>query len=169
MTAQAHSRKSLLRRGLLAAAAAVGVGAGAGAVTRSADAAETLRLEGRGWTATTPGRRFGERVQAGDATTVHGELHDAAGRVVGTFLGTRLAAPGRPAASTADVTLELHTFTLEDGTILGMGSARADGAAFAVVGGSGRYAGARGSYVADQRPYGLGGNGTATFDLTLTS
>lgn len=169
MSAQGHSRTSLIRRGFLAAAAVVGVGAGAGAVTRSAGAAETLRLDGRAWTATTPGRRFGERIQAGDATTVHGELVDGSGRVVGSFLGTRLAAAGQPAAATADATLELHTFTLEDGTILGMGSARAEGAAFAVVGGSGRYAGMRGSYVAEQRPYGLGGNGTATFDLTLTS
>ena len=169
MTVQGHSRKSLLRRGALAAAAAVGVGAGAGAVARSSGAAESLRLQGRSWTATTAGKRFGERIQPGDATTVHGELLDASGRVVGTFLGTRLAASAQPAGATADASLELHTFTLEDGTILGMGSARSDGATFAVVGGSGRYAGARGSYVSEQRPLGLGGDGTAAFDLTLTT
>ena len=38
---------------------------------------------------------------------------------------------------------------------------------FAIVGGTGRYAGARGSYTADQDTYGLGGRGTAALKLRL--
>ena len=168
-----QSRRSLIRRGLIGAAAAIGLGAGAG-VTASrtssavAEAPETrLRLEGRGWTLQTPGRRLGDRIEPGDRGTVHGELLDTRGRVVGSFLGSRLAAPLRPGDLDANASVELHTFTLEDGTILGLGSVLPGAGVFAVVGGSGRYAGLRGSYTARQGIPELGGDGTATFDLNL--
>lgn len=98
---------------------------------------------------------------------MHGDLLDAKGRLVGSFLGSRLAAPLRPGALDAGASVEMHTFTLEHGTILGMGSALPGAGVFAVVGGSGRYAGLRGSYTARQGIPELGGDGTATFDLTL--
>ena len=62
-----------------------------------------------------------------------------------------------------------HTFTLGDGTIHGIGSAvrGADGE-FLILGGTGRYAGIQGSYLARQGTRELGGNGTAEFRLTLT-
>jgi hypothetical protein len=65
--------------------------------------------------------------------------------------------------------LEIHTFTLRDGTIHGLGSALrgADGE-FLILGGTGRYTGIQGSYLTRQGTRGLGGNGTAEFHLTLT-
>ena len=64
--------------------------------------------------------------------------------------------------------LQLHTFEMGDGTLLGMGSAVSGGAGtFAVVGGTGAYRGASGSYTARL------GDGRAApvadfdFDLTL--
>jgi hypothetical protein len=64
--------------------------------------------------------------------------------------------------------LQLHTFEMSEGTLLGMGSAVSGGAGtFAVVGGTGAYRGASGSYTARL------GDGRAVpvaefvFDLTL--
>ena len=172
MTTNGHSRRSLIGRGFVGLAAALGLGAGAGvtAAKRSGGGGEphTLRLDGRGWTLTTPGHRTGERVQPGDRSTVHGQLL-AGDRVVGSFIGSRLAAPSQSGGLDADASLELHTFTLEGGTILGMGSALPGAGTFAIVGGSGTYANARGSYTAEQQSYELGGNGSASFVLTLTA
>lgn len=173
MSGNGQSRRSLLGRGLVGLAAAVGLGAGAGVTaSRTADRNEsaetTIRLDGRGWTLTTPGRRVGERVQPGDRSTVHGQLLEG-GRPVGSFIGSRVAAPSAPGGLDADAALELHTFTLERGTILGMGSALPGASVFSIVGGSGLYANARGSYTAEQQSYELGGDGSATFVLTLTA
>jgi hypothetical protein len=64
--------------------------------------------------------------------------------------------------------LEYHSFNLQKGTILGLGTGTGGGESmFAIVGGTGSYAGARGTYVAHQLPRELGGDGTAEFRLTL--
>jgi hypothetical protein len=64
--------------------------------------------------------------------------------------------------------LEIHTFDLDGGTIHGLGSAvRGTDGQFVVLGGTGRYVGATGTYLARQLPRELGGNGTAEFHLTL--
>ena len=173
MTTNGHSRRGLIGRGIVGLAAAIGLGAGAGvtAARTSGDSEaspRTLRLDGRGWTLTTPGRRIGERVQPGDRSTIHGQLLDG-DRVVGKFFGSRLAAPSQSGGLDADASLELHTFTLEGGTILGMGSSLPEAGVFAIVGGSGTYANARGSYTAEQQSYELGGNGSASFVLSLTA
>lgn len=64
-----------------------------------------------------------------------------------------------------------HVFHLDDGTIVGMGSGTHDDRPddFAVVGGTGRFARATGTYRARIAPIGLGGDGTGDihFDLTL--
>ncbi|HEX4930754.1 MAG TPA: hypothetical protein VFV62_08575 [Gaiellaceae bacterium] len=173
MTTNGHSRRSLIGRGFVGLAAAIGLGAGAGVTAArtsgSGEAApRTLKLDGRGWTLTTPGRRIGERVQPGDRSAVHGQLLEG-DRVVGSFFGSRLAAPSQSGGLDADASLELHTFTLEGGTILGMGSSLPEAGVFAIVGGSGIYANARGSYTAEQQSYELGGNGSASFVLSLTA
>ena len=41
------------------------------------------------------------------------------------------------------------------------------GGVFTILGGSGRYLGATGSYVAEQNPVETGGDGSARFTLTL--
>lgn len=172
MTRDGTSRRNLLTRGLVGLAAGIGLGAGAGVTAaRTVGGAEsrTLRLEGREWTLTTPGRRTGEQVRPGDRGTVHGELLDRKGRVVGSFLGSRAAAPSQAGGLFADSSLELHTFTLEDGTLLGLGSSIRGASVFSIVGGTGSYAGARGSYSARQGIPELGGDGTASFDIDLTA
>jgi hypothetical protein len=66
--------------------------------------------------------------------------------------------------------LEQHTFILPEGTLFGSGvttSGLESEGHFAIIGGTGRYQGARGSYVARQSHVDFGGNGTATFTLTL--
>jgi hypothetical protein len=66
-----------------------------------------------------------------------------------------------------DGSLELHTFRLEGGTLLGIGSMIAGESIFAIAGGTGRYAGSSGTYVAEQRIRELGGDGTAEFIIDL--
>lgn len=172
-TQSGQSRRGLLGRGLVLLAGVVGIGAGAGAtklVTQDdeQEAVGQLRLHGRNWVLQTPDRRPGERLVAGERGTVYGELVDAKGTQVGQFYGSRMAAnsnPGGPVG--ADSSLELHTFKLEGGTLLGIGSMIAGESIFAIAGGTGRFAGSRGTYVAEQRLLELGGDGTAEFTIDL--
>ena len=171
------SRRSVLRRGLVLCAGAIGLGAGgAGASAATgkgplAPQAETLNLYGRSWHLTVPGQRFGRPPVAGDRARVHGELLDRpGGQKVGEFHGAWLesSSPFGDAAFSLG-SIELHTFTLTGGSLFGIGTAAGDEGTFAVVGGTGRYAGARGSYRAVQRPNGIGGDGTAEFTLNLSA
>lgn len=170
------NRRSVLKSGLLLCAGAFGLGAGgaAAAAPRQPAAAarpETLRLYGRNWRIDVRGHRFGQLPGQGDRANVYGELLD---RPQGTKLGEFYSAwihagspfgdPGFAAGS-----LELHTFKLADGSLFGLGAPAGEEGVFAIAGGTGRYAGVRGSYVARQRPHGLGGDGTAEFTLTLTT
>lgn len=169
-THSGQSRRGLLGRGLVLLAGAVGLGAGAGATKLATgdDDANRIRLQGRNWILQTPDRRPGERLVAGERGTVYGDLVDANGKTVGQFYGSRMAAQSSPAGAVdADSSLELHTFRLEGGTLLGIGSMIAGESVFAIAGGTGRYAGSRGTYVAEQRLRELGGDGTAEFTIDL--
>ncbi len=169
-----QSRRGLLGRGLVVLAGFVGIGAGAGAtklaIQDDADtAAGRIRLQGRNWILQTPDRRPGERLVAGERGTVYGELVDPEGITVGQFYGSRMAAQSSPeGAIDADSSLELHTFRLEGGTLLGIGSMIAGESIFAIAGGTGRFAGSRGTYIAEQRLLELGGDGTADFTIDLS-
>lgn len=169
-----QSRRGLLGRGLVVLAGLVGIGAGAGAtklaVQDDAEAtAGRIRLQGRNWMLQTPDRRPGERLVAGERGTVYGELVDAKGTKVGQFYGSRMAAQSSPGGFVdADSSLELHTFRLEGGTLLGIGSMIAGESIFAIAGGTGRFAGSRGTYIAEQRLLELGGDGTADFTIDLS-
>jgi hypothetical protein len=168
-----QSRRGLLGRGLVVLAGVVGIGAGAGATklaTRD-DGTEAgrIRLQGRNWILQTPDRRPGERLVAGERGTVYGELVDTEGMTVGQFYGSRMAAQSGPGGAVdADSSLELHTFRLEGGTLLGIGSMIAGESIFAIAGGTGRFAGSRGTYIAEQRLLELGGDGTADFTIDLS-
>jgi hypothetical protein len=165
-----QSRRGLLGRGLVLLAGAVGLGAGAGATKLATERSDgqQIRLQGRNWLLQTPDRRPGERLVAGERGTVYGDLVDADGRTVGQFYGSRVAAHSNPAGLLdPDSSLELHTFRLEGGTLLGIGSMIAGESVFAIAGGTGRYAGSRGTYVAEQRLRELGGDGTAEFTIDL--
>jgi hypothetical protein len=172
------SRGGLLKRGLLLAAGAVGVGAAAGgtALARRGDEdptsparAERLKLYGRGWYLEVPDRKPGERLRPGERGTVYGELLDGPqGKPLGRFYGARTAVASLPGRSIQpDGSIEMHTFQLPGGAILGMGSELGGESIFTIVGGTGRYAGATGTYVAKQRLRELGGDGTAEFVIDL--
>jgi hypothetical protein len=88
---------------------------------------------------------------AGDRLTLVAELLDADGAHAGELYGTgyALRGPGEPSGSQR---LEQHTFDLLNGTIVGAGTAGLLEGTFAVLGGTGRYAGARGTYVVRRTP-----------------
>lgn len=167
-----HSRRSVLKRGLVLAAGAIGLSA-AGGEARAATKIDTgggaLRLYGSNWRLVTPARAAGEAIQLGDHGAVYGDLLDARKRAVGKFYGSRLAIQAAlDGHSHANASVEVHTFVLPEGTLMGMGTSVLGRSMFAIVGGTGAYAGAKGSYAAHQRLRELGGNGTAEFDLTLS-
>jgi hypothetical protein len=171
-----ENRRSLLTRGLVLIGGAIGLGASSEAAAAAAPPPKgaakptVLVLRARAITLQAPARKAGERIRPGDHGTLVGELVDARGRPQGRFYGSRLAFDsGLDRHSGADASVELHTFKLDGGTILGMGSTFPGESAFAIVGGTGRYAGARGSYEAVVRLRELGGDSTAHFVLKLSA
>jgi hypothetical protein len=155
------SRRTILKGSALALAGVASWGASALTVggAGGAKAPTSLRLQGVRWRsgAAEPGRAGGR-----------GELLDAHGRPFGSFASTRLAVPTAAGADAAGA--ELQMFDLGDGSLFGLGTpAGLDRpGTYAIVGGTGRYAGASGSYVSDQRPVDAGGDGTAEFEFTFT-
>jgi hypothetical protein len=168
-----HSRRSVLKRGLVLAAGAVGLSAASGearAATKIDVSGGEFRLYGSNWRLVTPARAAGEAIQLGDHGAVYGDLLDARKRAIGQFYGSRLAIQAaQNGHAHADASVEVHTFVLPKGTLIGMGTSVLGKAVFAIVGGTGAYANAKGSYAATQWLRELGGNGTAEFDLTLSS
>jgi len=164
-------RRGVLKRGIFAAAAA-GVAALAirPSEQRSALAtvpiggAKTIELFGRGWHADTS-----KVPSKGDSYSVYGELLASPdGDKCGEFYGACLAIDS-PFQLTGDGigSLEIHTLVLAGGSIVAMGAGGGVERSFAIVGGTGKYTGARGSYTASQDTYGLGGRGTAALKLRL--
>lgn len=172
-TTNGHSRRSVLKRGLVLAAGAIGLSATGGearAATRLDVGRGAFRLYGANWRLVTPNRNSGEAIQLGDHGAVYGDLLDGRNKPLGQFYASRLAIQAAPGGHVrADASVEVHTFVLPEGTLIGMGTSVLGKAIFGIVGGTGAYAGAKGSYAATQRLRELGGNGTAEFDLTLSS
>jgi hypothetical protein len=168
-----HSRRTVIRNSLFVLGGAIGLGGGAagaralGHESPNGTSARQLRLDGNSWLLQTPNRKPGERILPGDRGSVTGVLVDPhTGKNRGRFFGTRMAF-SNDAGARADGSMELHTFSLDDGTILGMGSVVGGANIFSIVGGTGRYAGASGTYRAEQRLRELGGDGTASFVIDL--
>ena len=103
----------------------------------------------------------------GERFTAYAELLDSpSGKRVGHFTAAFFALDS-PFADHGG-SLELHTFTLDGGSINGLGTATAGAdAEFAVIGGTGRYAGVHGTYLTRIDPRELGGAGAAEFTFTL--
>jgi hypothetical protein len=165
------NRRNALKGGL----ALVGAAAGLGAASTAVSAAENKQLvfHGRQWRISSQDLRRGELPPAGVRMLVRGEIVDkpSRGRKMGDFFATyyRLNPHGKVAPHEPG-SLELHTFVFPEGTIVGTGTATAASESegtFAITGGTGRYLGARGSYVARQNHSEFGGDGTATFTFTL--
>jgi hypothetical protein len=109
-----------------------------------AAAGRELRLFGRGSTAGAPGPAPG-----GAWVVRRCALLDAPdGRSIGEFVATSLAASASfGAAAAAAAPLEMQTFRLGEDTLFGIGAGggRDGERAYAVIGGTGRFAGARGT------------------------
>ena len=170
-TSTSSSRRSLLGRGLVVALGAVGLGAAkrpdsARAAIPAGASTTTLRLYARQLHLHSPSRVAGKVPEKGDRHTGYAQLlKRPGGRVAGHFTAAHLALDSPFAHASS---LEIHTFHLDEGTIHGLGTAaRGAEGHFVVLGGTGRYAGVSGSYVARMHPRELGGNGTAEFHLTL--
>lgn len=156
------SEAKTTRRGVVAGGLALlgGLGIGAAATSRATDPAPAA---GRRLELHAPQLRLGDPDAVpglpGRATRLEGRAHllDRAGKPAGRF--TSVVLPG------SDAGVELHTFELEGGTLLGMGRA----GAFAVVGGTGSFARAQGAYALDHRAQHLGGDGSADFVIDLSA
>jgi len=170
-TTRKSSRRGVLGRGLMLAAGALGLGAAqradASVSVAPATKATELRLYGRNFHLHAPDRKAGEVPAKGERHSAYGELMERSnGKVVGHFTAAHLTHDSPFAAAASS--LEIHTFTLKGGTIHGLGSVtRGTEGHFVILGGTGRYAGAQGTYVARQSSRELGGNCTAEFHLTL--
>jgi hypothetical protein len=157
------SRRSLLGRAAVLAAGAVGIGAGGAS---AAATPTSFTLYGSGLHLHSPSRKPGQVPAKGERFTSYAELSSVpGGAAVGHFTGSYVALDSPFAGALASQ--EVHTFALRDGTLLGLGTAGFEEGEFAIVGGTGRYRGAHGWYVARRRPRELGGDGTAEFNVTL--
>jgi hypothetical protein len=132
-----------------------------------------LRLYGRSWQLQSDApRATWARPSRGQRSLVFGELLNAPASAGGSKIGeyyavcTCVNAPFG-AGPTAATSFEQHTLNLQDGTLTGMGTSQGETGTFAIVGGTGRYAGARGSYAAKQSPIDRGGDGSAELVITL--
>jgi hypothetical protein len=168
---------------MLQSAAALAAGAlGFGAVARRAapqvatatlaapktvrSARGALHLLGRNWHVTSADHQAGQISGSETRHGISGELIDLHGTTVGDIVGSSTSVHGD-----GSPLLETHVLRLQGGTILGTGAVSPgieEQSTFAVVGGTGRYAGAKGSYVVMQQPVELGGDGTAEITVTFT-
>jgi len=180
----ATNRREALGRAFALLGAAVGIGAASvdlSAAPRDENLSDAklnkqkqLVLQARGLRISSQDLRRGELPPAGIRMTARAEIVSGSSKnqkKTGEFLATyhRINTPGKVAAHEPG-SLEQHTFILPEGTIFGTGVSTAgmDGdGQFAIIGGTGRYHGARGSYVARQSHVDFGGNGVATFTFTL--
>ena len=168
-------RRTLLQRGLVALAAGLGLGAGGRSAAAAPAAPPTpavgvVVLRGRRRPASPQGRL--PRGATAPRLVREGELVDDAGAAVGRFSSSSFCgeSPFGPQIAAAS-SLELQAFHLEDGSSLfGIGSAAgpsAGGRALAILGGTGRFAGARGTYQEREVEGGSGGRGSVEFVVTL--
>jgi hypothetical protein len=151
------TRSGIVRRGLLFFGGLGAVGAGKLALDRS----DSLVLYGSNW------RGYENLPREGERIAVRGDLHtERGGAPVGEFFASAIAFGGSSHPALAE-RQETHTFKLGDGSIFGAGTAGGLEGSFAVVGGTGRYAGVQGTYTARQGHHELGGDGAAEFVFDL--
>jgi hypothetical protein len=158
------NRRALLSRLGLAAGAAGAVsvlganGASLGRATGTRATARPTVIHGADWRVTWPGVPNTMRPPNGSPRLPHGRLVDDAGMTIGTFEASVMPAGG--------LGTHMHRLELDGGTLTAVGPATFDDATFAVIGGTGVYHGAAGSYHLTQRPAPSGGTATFTIDIT---
>jgi len=161
------TRRGALGRGLLFLGGFIGLGA---AKATAAPDQRALVLYARNVDGHVGRQRPGGLPHRGDRLTLRAELLDRPdGDPIGELHGAGFALHGPGAHAEDAERLELHTFRLRDGTIVGSGTSGSLDGEFAILGGTGRYAGVRGTYVARHSRRELGGDGTAEFRLMLTA
>ena len=170
------SRRTLLTRGLylLAGAASVGIAgsamqpqrdpfpglAAAGTVTLGLTTPTEWSLFVRDVRFGSPAVKPGELPAARTLTAPHGRLVDAGGTEVGTLSGGVMPGSGGQIA--------FQRFVFADGTLVGMGSGSLEDEEYAVVGGTGQYAGATGTYLTSIQAGARGRDAEFRFDVTGT-
>ena len=161
---------STSRRALLARAGVAAGIAGAGAVGLKAATAPTVAspgrplprvVHGRDWRIVFAGLEHGTTPSPATPRLPQGRLVDTDGTHLGVLESSLLP-------STGGVT-HLHRLDLGDGGLVAVGPGGTDDATFTIVGGTGRYLGATGTYHAAQRPREHGGDGTATLTFDITT
>jgi hypothetical protein len=160
-----QNRRDLLKGGVGIAAGALAIGAGV-APGADAETVASLTVDARTVRARVHGKPHGRLPKLDDHVTIHGVVTDGRG-VHGTFGVTGVVV--RHSGTDELAFLEHHVFALADGTLTGAGQRTGEGGVFAITGGTGRFAGAAGSYVAQLSPSGLGGDGTARFEFALAT
>jgi hypothetical protein len=169
-------RRRFLKRGALLLGGVAGLGLamrarpGEGAPTPGT---VTMRLHGTDWRLTYPERRRGVLPTPGERSASFGQLFSGpGGEKVGEFYASSFQFGSPFGFSEVSATsMEMHQFNLGDGSIVGVGTVpdlAGDESVHAIIGGTGRYEGASGSYTARQNPLELGGDGTAEFEFHIT-
>ncbi len=163
------SRRSVL--GGVFAGAAIGVGGAttaASAETTSGGDSNSFTIECSMLRISSAGRLA---PGVGESAIISGDLIDDSGAEGSLHGEYRRIASSSHVGSDSPTSIETHHFVLANGTIAGSGVASLDDAPdnFTIIGGTGAFHNAAGSYIATQRHIGLGGDGTATYQFTLTN
>ena len=170
-------RRVLLKRAGLFLGGAVGLGiAGKAGFDAAAGAPSAnglaVTVHGTDWRMTYPDRARGVLPSPGERSASFGQLFDSPeGTKIGEFYASSFQF-GSPFGSNevSAGAMETHQFNFRDGTIIGVGTLTdlfGSESIHAIIGGTGRYEGASGSYVARQSPIELGGDGTAQFTFNI--
>jgi hypothetical protein len=174
---QTTSRRTLLQRGLLCVAGTFGLQL-VPRETRATDPppvarrGQTFTLYSTGLQARSPGQEPGKLPTPNGRVNRRAELLERrGGRKVGEFAATGFGPDNAASSGIAGFHVELQTLHLKEGTLYGIGSGafqREGQQVHALVGGTGRFAGAQGSYLI--RPCSGPGKETAMeFVITLLS
>jgi hypothetical protein len=164
MSASTSRRALLARAGVAAGIAGAGaVGLKAATVPSAASPGRPLPrvVHGRDWRIVFAGLPHGTAPGPSTPRLPTGRLVDGDGAHLGMLESSLLPSVG-------GVT-HLHRLDLGDGGLIAVGPGGSDDATFAIVGGTGRYRGATGTYHAAQRPREHGGDGTATLTFDITT
>jgi hypothetical protein len=160
--AEGTSRRALLTGlGLVAGAAGLTSIAGheAREVTPPSGPPSLLprKVYGADWRIVRPGVAPGTMPPIGAPSLPHGRLVDSGGIDLGRFEASVMPTSGNG--------INLHQLVFFDGSITAVGPATFDDATFAVIGGTGTYAGVSGTYNLHQEPAPSGGTALFTLDI----